>query len=95
MGLFHLADHLIPLLITLGIIVAVIAFWIGKPYLRYIDLVSKADNQEDLNELAKDLAEKAGGKRVDTSSTWESFLPAALVLRLTHMDRVEDLTKTK
>lgn len=78
-------NHFIPFLITVIIIGVAITVLIGGPYCRYIAIVSNADTDEGREELAKYLAKKAGGRKINVEHTWRSFLPAARDLHKSHV----------
>lgn len=84
-------NHFIPFLITIAIIVSIIAIVVGGPYLKYVSFVSKADTEKGREELAKYLAHKTGGRKIDVEHTWPSFLPAARDLHKAHMEKRRQL----
>lgn len=75
--LFTTADHLLPVAVTVFFFAIIFAWRIGIPYLTYVHLVADADSEEGINILAKYLAERTGGRRINVSEHWESFIPAA------------------
>ena len=85
LSVFNLVDHIIPVLITLAVIVAVVMYRIGFPYLRHIYLVSQASNFDGEMRLARHLARQAGGKRIEVSELWTGFIPAARALHADHV----------
>ena len=91
MDLFNFLNHFIPLLITLVAVVVAIAMIVGMPYCRYVAFVSQADTDKGKEELAKYLAQKTGGRKINVDQTWRSFLPAAHDLHKTHLERRNQL----
>jgi hypothetical protein len=72
-----IANHLLPVMITVGLFLAMTFFYIGLPYLHYIKFVAAAKDEEGINNFAKYLASQTGGKHIDVNDAWESFIPAA------------------
>lgn len=82
-----LINHLVPVFILIAILVIGIALYIGTPYCRYIHFVAESDNPKGIEDLAKYLAKKTGGRKINVDNTWESFIPAAQDLHLNHVYR--------
>ena len=95
MSLFlAVADHLTPVAITFVAVLVLVSLRLGIPYLRFVDLVSKADTPEGVAVLAKHLAKNTGGRYINVSDMWMDFTSAATALnkeyRRKHMLSVFD-----
>jgi hypothetical protein len=83
----NLVDHLVPIMITVGVFAVVLVFYIGRPYLRHVALVASANNIDGEIRLARHLANQAGGKRIEVSELWPDFIPAARSLHANHVTK--------
>lgn len=72
-----LANHLGPIAISVMLLLMVVAVILCGRQLQYIALVADATDDEGVDELAKYMARRNGGKHIDTTNLWESFVPAA------------------
>lgn len=72
-----MSNHILLLLVTLLVIGLLFVVFVGYPYLRYIYLVANADTTEGVNRLAKHLAHRTGGKKINVDDHWPDFIPAA------------------
>ena len=88
-----LADHLLPVVITLCVVIVIFLVRIGGPYLHYITLVESAHNPEGVTKLAKYLAYKTGGRGVNVDAAWEKFIPAAEEIHLIYNKRQNTIVK--
>ena len=86
-GFLEFVNHFLPFILTLFFVSAFIFFVIGRPYIRYIALVSNASNPEGVSKLARYLAHKTGGRRINVDEIWEQFIPIAEKLYKVHKTR--------
>jgi hypothetical protein len=75
-----LMDHVVPVIVTLIVVGFAAVFFVGLPYLHYTYLVANADSEYGIQELAKYLAHRTGGRKINVDDKWQSFVPAAKVL---------------
>lgn len=85
--IFNFVDHLLPLVITGAFLITVVSMVIGVPYCRYVHAVARADTREGKEELARYLASQAGGRKIDVTHSWQSFMPAAKRIHEDHLER--------
>lgn len=78
-------NHFIPFVITLVMVGIGIAMFVGTPYCRYVAYVAQADTHAGKEQLARYLASKTGGRKINVEDSWRSFLPAARDLHRAHM----------
>jgi hypothetical protein len=60
---------------------------VGSPYCRYVSLVADADTDKGKENLARYLAQKTGGRKIDVNQSWRSFIPAARELHKKHVSK--------
>jgi len=80
---------------TLAILITIIALIIGVPYCRYVDKLANAHTDKGKEDLAKYLAHRTGGRKIDVENLWRSFLPAARDLHKDHLKKRDQHTTNK
>lgn len=84
--MLNIFSHLIPVVLTAAILFVGVALMVGSPYCHYVNLVSDATDEGKEN-LAKYLARRAGGRKIDNNQSWRSFIPAAKDLHKKHVNK--------
>lgn len=85
--LFQIIQLVIPMVLTLAILGVIIAMMIGSPYCHYVSLVADASTDKGKENLARYLAKKTGGRKIDADRSWRSFMPAARDLHRKHVTK--------
>lgn len=85
------ADHILPIIVTFLFVAILFAWRVGIPYLTYVSLVANADSDEGVDQLAKYLAHRTGGHRINVDDQWESFIPAAKALHKAYYKKKFDV----
>ena len=85
----QLLDHILPIFISVFVAIIVVALIVAGPINRYVAMVASADTVQGREDLAKYLAGKPGGSKIDVHQTLQSFIPAAGDLYRTHCAKLD------
>lgn len=84
-------ERLLSISLTCFLAVIVAAILWGLPKMNMIERIVRADTKEGREDLARYMARKTGGKKIDLDDTWRSFIPAARSAHASHLKKRREL----